>query len=188
MADFRDELDDLDAFPVTPFPANMVHVIRTAQAIHVSLSQMADQKANMLLAATFVVFTISLGQAHGGPAQVSLVILAVSAFLSAVFAILTVMPATRFPTGGKLNLLFFGSYHQIPEAEYLDRIIDTVKNEEAAFRMMARDMYQNGVVMARKKYRLLGYAYRIFLAGLTLSFLAFVVEIGLPLLTGSSPR
>jgi hypothetical protein len=29
---------------------------------------------------------------------------------------------------------------------------------------MARDLYQNGVVLARKKYRLLGYAYRTFLS------------------------
>ena len=177
MTKYHEELDDLSAIAVSEFPSNMVHVIRTAQAIHVSLSQMADAKANMLLAATFVVFTISLGLSDNATAQLPLLILGTGAFLSAVFAILTVMPATRFKTGGKLNLLFFGSYQQIPEAEYLDLIIATVKNEEAAFRMMARDMYQNGVVLARKKYRLLGYAYRIFLVGLTLSFLAFVFEV-----------
>ena len=44
---------------------------------------------------------------------------------------------------------------------------------------MARDIYQNGVVLERKKYRLLGYAYRIFLVGLTLSFLTFVTEMAL---------
>ena len=94
MADYLAELDDIDNMPVTDFPANMVHVIRTAQAIHVSLSQMADAKANMLLAATFVVFTISLGQADSLSTQAPLLILGASAFLSAVFAILTVMPAT----------------------------------------------------------------------------------------------
>ena len=41
---------------------------------------------------------------------------------------------------------------------------------------MARDIYQNGLVLARKKYRLLGWAYRIFLAGLTASLAAFVVQ------------
>lgn len=177
------EIEDISDMPVTDFPANMVHVIRTAQSIHVSLSQMADAKANMLLAATFVIFTIALGQANNATAQIPLLILGTSAFASAYFAILCVMPATRFPTGGKLNLLFFGSYHHIPEAEYLDRIIANVKNEEAAFRMMARDMYQNGVVLARKKYRLLGIAYRIFLIGLSLSFAAFLIQIGLEFFT-----
>lgn len=175
------EIEDIAAMPETDFPANMVHVIRTAQSIHVSLSQMADAKANMLLAATFVIFTIALGQADNASAQIPLLILGASAFASAYFAILCVMPATRFPTGGKLNLLFFGSYHHISEAEYIDRLIANVKNEEAAFRMMARDMYQNGVVLARKKYRLLGIAYRIFLVGLSLSFIAFVIQIGIGL-------
>ena len=41
---------------------------------------------------------------------------------------------------------------------------------------MIHDLYQNGMVLQRKKYRLLGHAYRIFLAGLTASFLAFVAE------------
>ena len=34
--------------------------------------------------------------------------------------------------------------------------------------------FQNGVVLAAKKYRLLGYAYRIFLVGMTASLIAFV--------------
>lgn len=161
------------------FPANMVQVIRTAQTNHVMLSQMADQKANMLLAATFVVFTIALGQAGGASVQVSLLILGTSAFLSAVFAILTVMPSTHFRTGGDLNLLFFGSYTHLAEPEYLDRLMAEIRDEETAFRMMARDIYQNGVVLARRKYRLLGVSYRIFLVGLVISFAAFVVEIGL---------
>ncbi len=42
--------------------------------------------------------------------------------------------------------------------------------------MMARDLYQNGVVLQRKKYRLIGWAYRIFLVGLVASFVAFVAE------------
>jgi hypothetical protein len=42
--------------------------------------------------------------------------------------------------------------------------------------MMARDLYQNGTVLERKKYRLLGYAYWIFLAGLIASCTAFVIE------------
>jgi hypothetical protein len=41
---------------------------------------------------------------------------------------------------------------------------------------MARDIYQNGTVLARKKYRMLGWAYRLFLAGLTASLVAFVVQ------------
>lgn len=157
------------------FPANMVNVVRTAQQIHAQLSQMADQKANMLLAATFVVFTISIGQVPRMAEPLPLLLLGGGAFFSAIFAVLAVLPAAHFKTGGDINLLFFGSFSQIGEAEYLDRVIHELEDEEAAFRMMARDLYQNGIVLERKKYRLLGYAYRIFLAGLVASAVAFVV-------------
>ena len=158
------------------FPPNTVHVFRTGQQINAMLSQMADQKANILLAATFVIFTIAIGQAREMEQPLPLLILGGGAFFSAIFAILAVLPAWHFRTGGETNLLFFGSFSQLSEEEYLDRIIDAVEDDETAFRMMARDLYQNGIVLERKKYRLLGYAYRIFLAGLVASCAAFVIE------------
>ena len=158
------------------FPPNAVHVIRTAQQINVMLSQMADQKANMLLAATFVIFTIAIGQAREMTEPLPLLILGAGAFFSAIFAILAVLPASHYRTGGKTNLLFFGSFTQLGEEDYLDHIVDAIEHDEMAYRMMARDLYQNGVVLERKKYRLLGYAYRIFLIALVASFASFVVE------------
>jgi hypothetical protein len=41
---------------------------------------------------------------------------------------------------------------------------------------MLHDLYQNGIVLERKKYRMLGYAYRVFLTGLTASFIAFLAQ------------
>ena len=46
-------------------------------------------------------------------------------------------------------------------------------------RMMLRDMYQNGLVLQRRKYRYLGYAYRTFIAGLVLTLVSFVIELTL---------
>src|SRR5690349_21996398 len=148
------------------FPPNSVHAVRTAQQIHVALSQMADQKANMLLAATFLVFTIALGQARSTAEPLPLLILGVFAFFSAVLSILSVMPATRFRTGGRLNVLFFGSFEQLSEEEFLERVLKELKSEEGFLTIMIRDLYQNGVVLARMKYRLLGIVYRTFLVGL----------------------
>jgi hypothetical protein len=65
---------------------------------------------------------------------------------------------------------------RLPQDEYLDRVIEQLGADETIYRTMAQDIYQNGVVLERKKYRLLGYAYRIFLAGLTASFIAFLIE------------
>lgn len=158
------------------FPVNTVHVVRTVQQIHVQLSAMADQKASILMGATFVIFTIAIGQAQDARAPLPLLILGASAFFAAIFAVLAILPATHFKTGGRINLLFFGSFTQLSEEEYLERMTAELRKEETAYRMMARDLYQNGLVLERKKYRMLGYAYRIFLGGLTASFIVFIAQ------------
>ena len=166
--------DAANTEPQRHFAANAAHLVRTTQQIHVQLSQMADQKASILMGATFVIFTIAIGQAHNGRTSLPLLILGGFAFFSAVFAILAVLPASRVRDTGPINLLFFGSFTRLDEAEYVTRIIDVLGADETVYRTMAQDIYQNGAVLARKKYRLLGYAYRILLAGLVSSAAAFV--------------
>ena len=42
-------------------------------------------------------------------------------------------------------------------------------SDDSIYRTMARDIYQNGTVLAHKKYRMLGWAYRLFLVGRVLN-------------------
>ena len=157
------------------YSPNAVHMVRTAQQAHFQLSAMADQKASLLMAATFVIFTITIGQTKGAATPLPLLILGGAAFLAAVCAILAVIPTIKGPGGARANLLFFGSFAGLGEEEYVARMDDLLRDDRDIYAAMARDIYQNGSVLARKKYRLLGYAYRIFLAGLILSALAFAL-------------
>ena len=50
----------------------------------------------------------------------------------------------------------------------------SMRSEETAYRMMARDLHQNGAVLHRHKYRYLAYAYRTFLIGVVATAVAFV--------------
>ena len=158
------------------FSPNAIHLVRTAQQVHVQLSAMADTKASILMGATFVIFTITIGQARSSAAPLALMILGAAAFFSAVFAVLAILPATHYRKGGPINLLFFGSFTQLGEDEYIEQVLARLRSDEDLYRTMSRDIFQNGQVLERKKYRLLGYAYRIFLVGLTASFIAYVVE------------
>ena len=168
--------EDEPARKPASFPPNSIHMVRTTQQIHVQLSAMADTKASILMGATFVIFTITIGRAGSAEAPWSLLILGAAAFFSAVFAVLAILPATHYKQTGPINLLFFGSFTRLKEDEYIDAAIDRMKSDEDFYRTMLRDIYQNGVVLERKKYRLLGYAYRIFLLGLTASFVAFLFD------------
>ncbi|HYE28564.1 MAG TPA: Pycsar system effector family protein [Allosphingosinicella sp.] len=158
------------------FSPNAAHLVRTVQQSHVQLSAMADQKASILMGATFVIFTITIGQARGGDAPLPLLILGGAAFLSAVFAILAIVPATRYRGTPPDNLLFFGAFTRLDEGEWTERLVERLEGDETIFRTMLHDLYQNGVVLERKKYRMLGWAYRAFLVGLTASLAAFVAE------------
>ncbi|MFZ5705601.1 MAG: Pycsar system effector family protein [Pseudomonadota bacterium] len=172
--------DETRAPPRGQFAPDAVHLLRTAQQIQYQLSQMADQKANMLMGATFVIFTITVGQIKaGGHAPVALMILGAAAFLSALLAVMAVLPSTKVPprADGPANMLFFGSFTQIEEEEFVKFVLDTVTDSDAVYAAFAHDIYQNGRVLARKKYRLLGYAYRVMLGGLILSFLAFMAQL-----------
>lgn len=164
----------------TGFSNHAIHLVRTSIQSNLALSQMADQKASILMGATFVVFTIAVGQARGGGAiPYSLSALAVSAFLSALCAVYAVLPSVRPPRMGPVsnpNRLFFGHFTQMPEQEWADSIIETLKADETVFRTMLHDVYQNGQVLQSKKYKWLGRAYRVFVVGLTATLLIFAAE------------
>ena len=163
----------------TGFSYHAIHLVRTSIQSNLMLSQMADQKASILMGATFVVFTIAVGQARNGPIPISLAMLALSAFLSALCAVYAVLPAVRPPKKGPVgnpNKLFFGHFTQLDEQEWTDGIVEALKADETVFRTMLHDVYQNGQVLQAKKYKYLGRAYRIFIVGLSLTLLAFLVE------------
>jgi hypothetical protein len=172
--------------PAISFPPNAVHLVRTNQQITMQLSQMADQKASILMGATFVVFTLAIGQARagGGALAIPLAILATFSFLSALLAVSAVLPRVgKTPPvvykDGKdhSNILFFGRFEQMDEDEFIAAVKTRLRTEEDLYETMLRDTYQNGVVLARRKYRYLAYAYRLFVVGLTATFIAFGVEM-----------
>jgi hypothetical protein len=166
--------------PTVPesFTVHAIHLVRTATQTNLALSQMADQKASILMGATFVVFTIAIGQASRGDFPLSLLVLAASAFLSALFAVAAILPSFRPPAASPdtENILFFGVFTRLGEEEFADRVLQQLGSDEMVFRTMLRDIHQNGQVLQRKKYRFLGLAYRIFIAGLTVTLVIFLLE------------
>lgn len=62
----EDAQPDVLSRPDPGFAVNAVHMMRTTKIMTLQLSQMADQKANILMGATFVVFTLAVGQTTAG--------------------------------------------------------------------------------------------------------------------------
>lgn len=163
------------------WPPEAIHLLRTTQMHHVTLSVMADNKANMLIGATFVVLTLTIGQADRSGFSLPLLVLALSAFASASLAAISVMPLSNKKSAGKAkqgqpNWLFFGVFAQMEEQVFVEHMLEEIKTTEGNFRAMLHDTYQLGCVLAAKKYRFLGWAYQVFIFGLSLTVFTFILE------------
>ena len=170
------------ARPLRVFSENAIHMIRTAQINTLTLSQMADQKASILMGATFLVFSLSISRSLTGEMPNSLVLLALFSFLSSVCAVIAVVPSIGKPGAARAagnstpNRLFFGHFTAIEESAWVESLLDDMTLDEAVLRTMMHDLYQNGCVLQRRKYRFLALAYRIFIVGLFVTLLMFALE------------
>ena len=153
-----------------------IFALQTIQQHHVSLSQMADAKANIIIAAASVIFALVVSQGTKAMSP-SLVILAFSAFAGAGLCILAVMPSIGRPVKAtNHNLLFFGAFADVPEQEWRDHMVDMLSTNASIHDSMLRDIHQMGCVLKHRKYKYLGYGYRMFVVGLAATLVAYVVE------------
>lgn len=155
---------------------------------HTQLSQIADSKANILLSVNAIIISIALsslipkldspGNAH---LIVPTFIMLFFSVLSIVFAIFATKPKV---TGGsftrkqieekKVNLLFFGNFYKMPMEEYLWAMKEMMKDKEYLYDSMVKDLYFLGIVLNRK-YKLLRITYTVFMVGIIISVVAFVL-------------
>jgi hypothetical protein len=146
------------------------------QGAHVEYSAMADNKASILMGATFVVFSLTLGEMETNKISLPLLLLGGFSFAATVLSVMTIIPVIggRKSNVGTPNLLFFGVFSRMKEEEFIDAFASQLTSRDAIYRLIARDVYQNGVVLQRHKYRYLTYAYRTFLVGLVVTAAGFV--------------
>ena len=173
------EATTIKTTPSAPtFSAHAVHMMRTAQLNTLTLSQMADQKASILMGATFLVFSLTVSRSFVGEIPPSLVLLAGFSFLSSLCAVMAVLPSIKKPDPDVTtpNKLFFGHFAGMDEQSWADEVLEELKSDETVFRAMMHDIYQNGQVLAQRKYRFLALAYRIFVVGLFATMFSFGIE------------
>jgi predicted metal-dependent HD superfamily phosphohydrolase len=150
------------------------------------LSNMADSKAHIMISVNAViislVISLILRQMEKYPKMViPAIMLLVVNLVTIVFAILAtrpVLPSGRFtPEDVKtknVNLLFFGNFYKMLFDEYMSGMTKIMNDKEFLYESLARDVYGQGIVLGRK-YRLLRTAYNVFMFGLILSVVAFVI-------------
>ncbi|MEM8975670.1 MAG: Pycsar system effector family protein [Pseudomonadota bacterium] len=171
-------INEVSAAPERKLSNHAIHLVRTAQTQTLALSSMADNKASILIGATFVVFSMSVTQLFGNGVTWSVMALTATAFFSALFAVLSVIPSVpKAPEDrAHFNYLFFGHYVSMDSTEWADEMLNRFETDESLYRTMLKDIHQGGQVLARKKYKYLNYAYRTFVGGVFITWLVFGYE------------
>ncbi len=171
-------MDDTSIDPAPEFSTNAIYLARTAQVNTLTLSQMADQKASILIGATFVVFSLSVTRLTSADLTWSILTLAGTAFVSSLCAVIAILPSVRATPDidDQSNILFFANFARMGEEEWKAALLRDFRSDEAVLRIMLRDVYQNGQVLYRRKYRFLSYAYRAFLGGLVITMAVYLAE------------
>jgi hypothetical protein len=144
---------------------------------------MADTKASILMGASFVVFSISIGNIAAGRESAPVLVLSIFAFVATVFGVLTVRPS-RMPKRSipveKVNLLFFGSYTNVSRDAYVKHLITVLSSEEETYRRMAEDLYDHGKVLREDKFRWLYWSFNAFLIGMFVTAGAVLIHLATP--------
>ena len=78
----------------------------------------------------------------------------------------------------KVNLLFFGNFHKMSLEDFQDGMQEIMKDRDYLYKSLMKDLYFLGLVL-EKKYRLLRIAYTIFMVGIVISVVAFVIAFKL---------
>jgi HD superfamily phosphodiesterase len=149
-----------------------------------NLNSMADNKSHILITLNAVVIsivtTLAISKYREFPyLLVPSLLLLISSFITMSVAIIAIRPRIYQENNKaedlrdkKVNLLFFGNFFRMSLEDYLTRMKESMKSRDRVYEMMIVEQYFTGRVLARK-YRLLRYAYTVFIIGYILALIAF---------------
>ena len=151
----------------------------------INLSQIADNKSNILISLNGIIISIALVTLVSKFKQESTIIIPTVIFIlfslsTIVLAILSTRPyisKRKFTKDDiqqqKVNLLFFGNFYQMSPEDYEMAISEMIDNNPYLYSTLTKDQYSLGKVLARK-YKLLHWAYNVFMVGLIITVAAFL--------------
>lgn len=163
-------------------------MLRLTSENHVELSNMADGKASILISVNAIIISVILSvlirrievDTH---LTIPTFIFLASSLTTIIIAIMATRP--KVSTGDfsredilnkSTNLLFFGNFYKTKVSEYKWAMTTMMRDPDYLYSSLIMDIHQLGVVLARK-YKLIRLAYTVFMIGLFISVLAFMIAI-----------
>ncbi|PLX78334.1 MAG: hypothetical protein C0614_08635 [Desulfuromonas sp.] len=140
------------------------NALRANLTKHMTLNQMADHKASMIMTASSLVLTISVTQ-YDKLGLATFVILMVTGGLAILFSIFAIIPVLHVK--GVLNLFYFRSFAQVGEEEFVQRFKETLSDRDKLYDAYLREIYFLGKYRLTRKYFWISNGLWSILTGLT---------------------
>jgi len=155
---------------------------------HIKLSDIADTKANILLSVNAIIISLALANIIPKLDAVTNKHLLIPTLILVIFSvasiILSIMSTRPNVTTGEftkeqvenrdINLLFFGNFHKMPFEQFKWGINEIIKDKDYVYESLMLDLHLLGKVLHRK-YLLLRLTYTVFMVGIIVSVLSFVI-------------
>ena len=150
------------------------------------LSDQADTKSNIMISVNVIIISVLLTVLlpkldNNNNLVVPVMILLTVSLLTIIFSILSTQP--HIPPGTftmddvkdkKVNLMFFGNFYKMNFEQYTEGMLQIMEERHFLYLNLLRDNYTQGVRLGQK-YKMLKMAYTMFMYGLILSIIAFVI-------------
>lgn len=167
---------------------------RTAFRNHITLSKIADGKANMMISINTIILSIVItisGASIGFFEEVffenpefliPIISLLLSSLTAVVFAVFSARPSVteyrikkdKLIKSKEASLLYFGNFLKLEKSEFIGYMKEMKLDQNALYDDLAKDLYDLGSVM-HKKYLLLTISYNTFVGGLALAVISFLI-------------
>ena len=163
-------------------------MFRLTSKNHIDISGMADSKANIMISINTIIISVLLGSLmqkldnnpHLIPPTIILLIVTLSSIVYSILSLRPNITSGKFNRedieNHKTNLLFFGNFHKMKREDYHWGMNRLMENASFLYSNLIDDIFFLGIVLA-KKYNYLRVAYNIFMYGIIIAVIAFVVAI-----------
>lgn len=168
-----------------------VNIIRTTQRNNIDLTQLADNKANVLLSLNAIMITFllplilsNIDIIFQGYLYIPLIFLSITCF-STIYISANVLKPSKLdeyrasPTDdpdAQFSPFFFGNFYKMEPDEFFEYMSESISDSELLHAHLTQDLYYIGKRLGYKMDRI-RLAFSIFITGLFITFISATVVI-----------
>ncbi|MCP4551750.1 MAG: HD domain-containing protein [Bacteroidetes bacterium] len=167
-------------------------LFRVTARNQINLNSIADNKSNILISVNAIVISIIITMLLAGRLEntsqnlIPSIIFLISCLITIVLAIMSTRPNVKWGNftdedlkQNKVDLMFFGNFINMDYKDYENAIFNMIENDEHLYSTMIKNQYSLGNILA-KKFRLIKISYNIFMIGIIITVVAFIISLLAP--------